>query len=81
MEQTYQNEGQVNAVESSNLPLPSQPILSSPLWDQESHHDNWPRNDMHQRFGIVSCIMLLGTLYNQFMTYVGYPVTAASKCY
>lgn len=54
MEQTYQNEVQVNGVDSPHLALPPQPIPSSPLWHQESHHDNWPRHDMHQRFGIVS---------------------------
>ncbi|PRQ33332.1 putative transcription factor C2H2 family [Rosa chinensis] len=52
MEQTYQSEVQVNAVESPHLALPPQPIPSSPLWHQESPHDNWPRHDMHQRFGI-----------------------------
>ncbi|KAL6204901.1 hypothetical protein ACLB2K_022168 [Fragaria x ananassa] len=52
MEQTYQNEVQVNGVDSPHLALPPQPIPSSPLWHQESHHDNWPRHDMHQRYGI-----------------------------
>lgn len=58
LEQTggYQNEGQVDSVESPSpsTVLPSQQIPPSPLWDQESHPDNWPQHDMHQRFGIVS---------------------------
>ncbi|XP_050367920.1 uncharacterized protein LOC126786204 [Argentina anserina] len=52
MEQTYQNEVEVNAVESPHLALPPQPIPSSPLWDEESQPDNWLRHDMHQRFGM-----------------------------
>lgn len=56
LEQTggYQNEGQVDSVESPSpsTVLPSQQIPPSPLWDQESHPDNWPQHDMHQRFGI-----------------------------
>ncbi|BBH05059.1 Ring/U-Box superfamily protein [Prunus dulcis] len=56
LEQTggYQNEGQVDSVESPSpsTALPSQQIPPSPLWDQESHPDNWPQHDMHQRFGI-----------------------------
>ncbi|CAB4282873.1 unnamed protein product [Prunus armeniaca] len=56
LEQTggYQNEGQVDSVESPSpsTVLPSQQIPPSPLWDQESHPDNWPQHDMRQRFGI-----------------------------
>ncbi|KAH7561140.1 hypothetical protein ACOSP7_016268 [Xanthoceras sorbifolium] len=47
------SEGQVDAVESPQLPLPSPPMPPvQPLWDQESHHDSWPPQDMHHRFGI-----------------------------
>ncbi|KAB2614667.1 hypothetical protein D8674_021255 [Pyrus ussuriensis x Pyrus communis] len=50
----YRNGGQVHAVESHSpsTALRSQQIPSSSLWDQESHPDNWPQHDMHQRYGI-----------------------------
>ncbi|TQE13318.1 hypothetical protein C1H46_001125 [Malus baccata] len=56
LEQTgaYQNGGHVDAVESRSpsTALRSQQVPSLPLWDQESHSDNWPQHDMHQHNGI-----------------------------
>ncbi|GAV70601.1 zf-C3HC4_3 domain-containing protein [Cephalotus follicularis] len=48
-----QIEGQIDAIESPSVSLPS-PVVppASSLWDLDSHHDNWPPHDMHQRFGI-----------------------------
>lgn len=49
----YQNEDRRDAIESPPLALPSPSLPSvQPLWDQDSHHDNWSSHDMHQRFGI-----------------------------
>lgn len=48
-----QNEDRRDAIESPPLALPSPSLPPvQPLWDQESHHDNWPSHDMHHRFGI-----------------------------
>ncbi|KAH9660459.1 RING-type domain-containing protein [Citrus sinensis] len=48
-----QNEDQRETIESPPLALPSPSLPPvQPLWDQESHHDNWQSHDMHQRFGI-----------------------------
>lgn len=52
-----QNDSQRDAVESPSLALPSSPPPppppSQPLYYPETHHDNWPQHDMHQRLGIV----------------------------
>ncbi len=49
-----QNESQRDAAESPLHALPSSPTPpSQPLYYPESHHDNWPQHDMHQRLGIV----------------------------
>ncbi|KAM4084160.1 hypothetical protein ACB094_08G111200 [Castanea mollissima] len=50
-----QNDSQRDAVESPSLALPSSPPPpppSQPLYYPETHHDNWPQHDMHQRLGI-----------------------------
>lgn len=51
----YQNEDRRDdTIESPPLALPSPSLPPvQPLWDQDSHHDNWSSHDMHQRFGIV----------------------------
>ena len=59
LEQTSANrsEAQGDDVVRPSVALPSQPIPSPPIWEQESHHDNWTQHDMHQRLGIVRIIM------------------------
>ncbi|EXC24902.1 Protein neuralized [Morus notabilis] len=47
-----QSETQGDDVVRSSVALPSQPLPSPPIWEQESHHDNWTQHDMHQRLGI-----------------------------